>query len=310
MKVKNLLKFILFVSVFNLNSVISWAQYDSGHPLNHIFFKLDKKTYEAIKNDPFLSGKDASGPFADFVELENGDTQGNKWKALYIQGEHTYLELYIEGNTNIEADLGLVFSSDTLGGVANLDLRMVCKAPYVCKVQERRREDSPHVWFNEVQFSHSQNPKLATWLMEYGVEYMKEKRPSSAERVWSDEDVSPLRYNAAFFNPNGYLQDVEELHLTVTKNDYDHITMFANALAPLYTDGTMTSLIKTMCGKEQASFLVNGQTKISMTLGLQTKVNSLVLSLRKASSETKTLKLGNSIFTMEANKKTARWVFN
>lgn len=269
---------------------MSGASASAGdYPVNHLFLRLDVGTVAEIAGNKFLQND-----FSDFYAGESGD-MNNKWTAVYIQGDNTYLEIYDENGSSTKADVGLAFAANKKGDLQknHSTLSQLCYQPYKCEVEKRVREPGAPTWFEQFKVLDS-NEKLDTWIMEYGADYILAK-PTPEGTSWARNDVSPKRYNSEWYQPNRLLKDVEHIYLTVTPEHYQRILKFAEVMGVV--NGTLVV---------GSTVYVNQVPRITLKIGETTKVRSLVLSLNRDAGY-RAISLGKS--TLNLTGTFAQWDF-
>lgn len=276
--------FTLLTSVSYANSASSGS---AATLLNHLFIRLDVSTIEEISNNKFMQEQ-----FSDFYAGESGDLN-NKWKAVYIQGDNTYLELFDSNGSSTQADVGLAFGLDKRGQLKSHLARFsdACTQPYICEIENRVRAEGQPIWFQQFKVLDA-DKKMDTWIMEYGYDYIKNKPTSEGSR-WTAKDVSRKRYNSEWFQPGRLLKDVEQVYLTVTPEQFKRLELIAKYIGPA------------MSASSGGTF-IEGVTKIHATVGKAAKVNKIVFSLNRKTSAQKIV-MGRSTLTLQGEQ--AQWDF-
>lgn len=254
--------------------------------INHVFIRLDVDTIAEISKNEFMQTQ-----FSDFFAGESGDLN-NKWNAVYIQGDNTYLELFDSNGSSTQADVGLAFGLDKRGQLkSNLaKFSDACTQPYICEVENRVRGEGQPVWFQQFKVLDA-DKKLDTWIMEYGYEYIKNK-PTPEGSVWNSKDVSRKRYNAEWFQPGRLLKDIEHIYMTVTPDQYKRLELINKHLGPAM--------------RVSGSTITDGVTQIHVTVGSAAKVNKIIFSLNRKTQNQK-ITMGRSTLVLQGDK--AQWSF-
>lgn len=261
----------------------------SDYPVNHLFLRLDVGTVADIANNAFLSNE-----FSDFYAGESGD-MNNKWTAVYIQGENTYLEIYDQNGSSTKADVGVVFAANQKGDLQKhrKELSAICTQPYKCEVENRVKSAGAPIWFEQFKVLDS-NDKMDTWIMEYGAEYLQGKA-TPAGTIWDRRDVSPKRYNSEWYKPERLLKDVEHIELFVTPEHYARLVAFAQAMGPVNGTYVVGSTI-----------YVNQVARITMKIASHTQVKSILMSLNRDGGQ-RLVKMGQSSLAIVGSF--AQWDF-
>ena len=264
-------------------SSIGFAQSQSATVvLNHLFMRLDVNTIAEIT----AQQKYLDDVFSDVYAGESGDAN-NKWNAVYIQGDNTYLELFDSNGSSTQADVGIAMGVDRKG-VLKQSLAAyseACTQPFICEVENRVRAVGDPLWFQQFKVL-DKDKKLDTWVMEYGYEAVA-KKPSGG----GANDVSRKRYNSEFYQPHTLLKDIEEVYLTVTADQYLRLNNIGKAMENV--------IMPVVIGE--------GLTKFHVTVGNAAKVTKIVMSLNR-NAKPMSLKMGSSELSLKGSK--AVWTFN
>lgn len=270
----------------------TYANGNNDNPINHIFFKLSIKEVEQISSNKFLQMQ-----FSDFFSGESGDAN-QKWNAVYIQGESTYLEIFDKNGTSNKANIGLAFASNQIGALDNnlFAFSQNCVQPYKCEVKSRlKNKGDTDVWFKQFKWL-GEDDLLDVWIMEYGLDYVT-KKPTFHGSSWANNDISAKRYNSQWYKPHLLMKDVELVEMEVSDSHLQLIQSVVHTMKMNILEHD--DLIIIVSRNTNPRFILKPGTEskiVSITFSLTREVQSQIIKISDRSE-------------MLLNKKKAVWVF-
>ncbi len=244
--------------------------------VNHVYFVVDKETYEAIKGSDFVRS------LAFTYEQKNSADNQIGWEGFYIRGKHTYIELFYPQERYPSIGIsGIGMGVDYAGGLDAISEGLQNDLPNL-KRGSLKRQGKP--WFEYLAVNDSYfYEKNSFWIMEYAPEYFSE----------NSEDISRVHYNKKY--------DLNKPFLDITK--------FAIALRPEGLD-TLSTYLKSFGLREQGdSYLTSENIEIQLVEEDESRkgIYQIDFSLSEQFGESYSCRLGNSILTIHGNK--GSWIF-
>lgn len=190
--------------------------------LNHLFLYVDVETRTAIANSPFMKNEFS----AHEVSCVSTD-EGENWTGLYIDGEHTYLELFSPSATGAVGDVGVCLGVEQEG-----DLDRIYRIFQQFNIDRQpdlltRRIDGKDIpWFRYLELLEFEEvgAAFAPSVLEYDAQYL---RNSQADLKPENNGIMRKQYNAARFRPDCYLKDIQSVTLALSEMER---TMFGDQL--------------------------------------------------------------------------------
>jgi hypothetical protein len=141
--------------------------------LNHLYIVVDTETYEAIHADSFLKEK-----FAAYEERTTTRTD-RTYTGMYFYGTNTYFEFFDAGNpgNGPRGMSGIAFGVDHRGDLASLEKKLSRQFTVETGPITRLTEAGQVPWFTILSVDAPM--RLATWLMEYDSEFLRQWKPQA-----------------------------------------------------------------------------------------------------------------------------------
>lgn len=193
--------------------------------LNHLFLYVDADTRDAIANSGFMKNEFAAHEVS-CVATDEGKT----WTGLYLDGEHTYLELFGPSEGASVGDTGVCLGVEQAGELAQVE--QICRQFGVARQVEpvNRAVNGQQIpWFRYLELADipDHGAPFAPSVMEYDVHYLGRMH---AGVMAPEAGITRQKYNSLRFRPERYLQDIESVTLALAPAQLD---LFARQLLAL-----------------------------------------------------------------------------
>ena len=245
--------------------------------VNHVYFVVDRETYEAIKGSDFVRS------LASTYEQKNSTDNQTGWEGFYIRGKNTFVELFYPQDRYPSIGIsGIGMGVDYIGGLAAISERLQKDLPNLNR-GAFNRQGKP--WFEYLAVNDSYfYEKNSFWIMEYAPQYFSE----------NSENVSRAHYNSEKYDPNKPFLD---------------ITKFAVALQPEGRDTLSTYLKSFGLRAQDDSYMTSENIEIQLVDEDEKRkgIYQIDFSLKEKLRENYSCRLGNSQLTIQGNK--GSWIF-
>lgn len=183
---------------------------------NHAYSVLDRTTADAIEHSDYLRD------FANF-EVRTTTGGGMTWTGRYLYGQHTYLELFGEGDLPGQdaefGSAGMGVMTEHTGDLKTVGDRIQAQGITPATGQQTRDfgDGKPIPWFDYVRATSDQYDAFDPWGMEYQESYLADPRSKAAPASYPG-DVSRDRTLSDAYKDH-QMRDVTAIRIGVPQRD-------------------------------------------------------------------------------------------
>jgi hypothetical protein len=177
--------------------------------LNHIYFVVDRETYDAIRKSEFVQSL-----VSTYEQKNSADNQAG-WEGFYLRGKNTYVEIfYPQERYPYTGISGIGMGVDEPGGIDRIAYELKDSWQGLQKGQFARNGKP---WFDYLAVKDSYFAgKNSFWIMEYASSYFSE----------NSQDVSRAHYNERKYDPTKPLVNIVEFSIALPKEGLETLSSY------------------------------------------------------------------------------------
>lgn len=194
--------------------------------LNHFYIVVGTAIFKALQKSEFFTKEFAN------VEVKSFSSQGiGEWEGLYLRGKDTYVEFFAAHGDRKLGDYGFGFGVESKGDLDKIFDKIKEHVPEsyrgIFQFDGQKYPSFNYIHFPFIQSSNSEK-HIDIFVMEY-TETIFKIRPKSTKNYRAD-DISRERYNASFWNPNAYLENITSISMETEPAVIDKFIKFLQLL--------------------------------------------------------------------------------